>query len=353
MSTNSTIWMGEIDPSSTEQEIMSYFRPYNLIPINIKFIRDRETNLKKNFCFLDFKTVKEANLVLFKLNGKIIHGTNKTFRLNWANSRSISNKSVYVGNLNPKVDDLKLFHLFRQRYPSVHHASVITEDGKSKEYGFVIFHNGDSDYERCLKEMNGIEFYGNKIKVRPQRAKNEEQNKHMNDVNNENNFSMSNGYSENFFNDGYDEGFFNPQSFDKGKIFINNNNDNIVNNLYSNHIILGTNNSQFFSYDANTDNIISNNVNNKFYISDNNIHYQNNFLNPNRSNSGKNQILNQKKIKKKKKYEIKELKYINEDILYKNIHDGIQKIYNFYKSNPNNDNKTINCKFFFLYSYSF
>ena len=49
-------------------------------------------------------------------------------------------------------------------------ASVVTNNGISKGYGFVLF-NGEEDYEKCIKEMNGVHFYGNIIKVKEQRKK--------------------------------------------------------------------------------------------------------------------------------------------------------------------------------------
>ena len=139
MSINSIIWMGDIEPTMKEDDIMNFFKEFNIKPQSIKFIKDKITNKNKNYCFLYFQTIKEANTVLFNLNGKKIPGTPYTFRLNWANGRSSINKSAYVGNLNPKVDDIKLYNLFKAKYPTVQHASVVTENGKSKGYGFVLF----------------------------------------------------------------------------------------------------------------------------------------------------------------------------------------------------------------------
>ena len=114
MSTNSTIWMGDIEPKMTEHEIMNFFHKYNIKPQSIKLMKDKATNENKNYCFISFKTIKEANTALFRLNGKKIPGYSAVFRLNWASIRSPVNKSVYVGNLNPKVDDIKLYNLFKK-----------------------------------------------------------------------------------------------------------------------------------------------------------------------------------------------------------------------------------------------
>ena len=82
MSTNSVILMGDIEPKITQQDIMNCFLKFNIRPQNVKLIKDRKTNINNNFCFIYFKTVKEANSVLFKLNGKKIPGSQNIFRLN-------------------------------------------------------------------------------------------------------------------------------------------------------------------------------------------------------------------------------------------------------------------------------
>ena len=47
---------------------------------------------------------------------------------------------------------------------------IITENGISKMYGFIIF-NGEEEYKKNLKEMNKIIFCGNMIKLREQKRK--------------------------------------------------------------------------------------------------------------------------------------------------------------------------------------
>ena len=170
MSSDNNIWMGDIKPWMTESFIMKSFNYYNIHPVNVKLIHDRNTNELKNFCFISFNTVEEANKCIINLNGKPIPDTPIKFKLNWASYYSTINKSVYVGNLSPDVDDLSLYNLFKSKYSSVHHASVIVDKGKSKGFGFILF-SGEKDYERCLNEMNGIIFHGNVIRVSEQRKK--------------------------------------------------------------------------------------------------------------------------------------------------------------------------------------
>ena len=188
MSTDNNLWMGDVQPWMDESFILKAFSFYNFYPKGIKLIHDKLTNELKNFCFINFQTIEEANKCLILLTGKTIPNTRIKFKLNWANYFSTFNKSVYVGNLSPDVDDISLYNLFKERYPSVHHASVITDNGKSKGFGFILF-RGEEDYERCLKEMNGILFHGNIIKVNEQKKNN---NKNISN----NNFSCDNDNEE-------------------------------------------------------------------------------------------------------------------------------------------------------------
>jgi RNA recognition motif-containing protein len=240
--------MGDIKPKMTEQEIMNIFHEFNIKPQSIKLIKDKITNENKNFCFLSFKTIKEANAALFKLNGKKLPGYPGVFRLNWANCHSDFNYSAYVGNLNPKVDDIKLYNLFKKRYPTVQHASVVTKNGISKGYGFVLF-NGKEEYEKSLKEMNGIHFYGKIIKVKEQRQKLNKDTKNNNTISDD----EDNNDSSSSLND--------SETNSKG---------NFIKNIYSN--IININNINNYSNNSDPLKIINNEMpfNNNIIINNNN-----------------------------------------------------------------------------------
>ena len=177
MSMDKNLWMGDVKPWMDESFIMQAFNHYNFFPQNIKLIHDKVTKELKNYCFVNFQTIEEANKCLLFLTGKTIPNTQIKFKLNWANYFSAFNKSVYVGNLSPDVDDICLYKLFKEKYPSVHHASVISDKGVSKGFGFIQF-NGEKKKEKCLKEMNGTLFHGNIIKVKEQKKSNK--NNHYN-----------------------------------------------------------------------------------------------------------------------------------------------------------------------------
>ena len=242
MSTENTLWMGDIEPTMTEQIILEAFYYYDIKPISVKLIKDKKTNTYRNYCFINFDNIIEANKALSKLNGKKFPNSSNIFKLNWSNYNSEFNKNVYVGNLPQNVDDIELYNFFKQKYNSVHHASVILDNGISKQYGFVHFLN-EADYENCLKEMDGVIFHGNNIRVRERNRKNfnDENNNSKNKLddvkNNKNNLQKNNKYF-----------LINKKKYTS---YNNNNNNNNKNNNNNNCNSNNNNNCNNINYNTN------------------------------------------------------------------------------------------------------
>jgi len=175
MSTESTLWMGDIEPWMNEEIIMKSFTECGINPTSIKIIKDKRLNLLRNYCFINFDNMIEANKALIQLNGKKLPNADFNFKLNWANQNCEGNLNLYVGNLSHEIDDIELYNLFKEKYPSVHHASIITDKGISKGYGFIHF-SDRKDYDKCLKEMDGYIFHNLALKVKERKKKNDEKN---------------------------------------------------------------------------------------------------------------------------------------------------------------------------------
>ena len=227
MNTEIVLWMGDIETWMNEDIIMESFTKCGIKPKSVKTIKDKKLNILRNYCFISFDNMFEANKALTQLNGKKLPNANFKFKLNWANQNFEVNKNVYVGNLSPEIDDIELYNLFKSKYPSVHHASIITNKGISKRFGFVYFSNKE-DYDNCLKEMDGFVFHNNPIKVKERKKKNEDNKYNIEDKNN-----------------------------NKKKIDINNNKNN--KNYINNYKVKNNNfyNSTNFNMNENIKNIIS------------------------------------------------------------------------------------------------
>ena len=61
------LWMGDIKPWMDESFIKQAFNQYNFFPQNIKLIHDKVIKELKNYCFVNFKTIEEANNCLLSL----------------------------------------------------------------------------------------------------------------------------------------------------------------------------------------------------------------------------------------------------------------------------------------------
>lgn len=178
-----TLWMGDIEPWMNRELILNSFIEYGLKPSSIKMLKDHKSNISRNYCFINFDTMFEANKALIELNGKKIPNTNITFRLNWANKHCELNQNLYIGNLPNDIDDITLFDIFKNKYPSIHHVSIMTDKGESKGYGFIQF-TDKYDYDKCLKEMDGYIIKGKPIIIRERIKKNnQEKNKGINKYN--------------------------------------------------------------------------------------------------------------------------------------------------------------------------
>ncbi len=238
----STLWMGDIEPWMTREIILGSFFEYGLKPSSIKMIKDHQFNSIKNYCFVNFDSITEANKAIISLNGKNIPKTNINFKLNWANKHCEMNRDLYVGNLPNDIDDLQLFNIFKEKYQSIHHVSIMTDNGQSKGYGFIQF-TDKYDYDKCLKEMNGYVIKGKAIIIR-------ERKKKKNDEKNNNN--MNNAYRFNKINRPINNTSSNNNI--SSKQFINNNIYNVTKNQniskINNSIFVRNNNSgiiPFFS----------------------------------------------------------------------------------------------------------
>ena len=179
MNNEETLWMGDLESWMNESFIMNSFIEIGIIPKSIKLIIDKRPNKNKNFCFITFNNVQEANYALFKLNGKKIPKTRKFFKLNLTRKSSENKKIIFVGNLSNKICDNELYEYFKSKYSSVISATMISYDGKSMGYGFVHF-TDEVEYQKCLKEMDGKLLNDCKINVRKKNNTEQMNNKYNN-----------------------------------------------------------------------------------------------------------------------------------------------------------------------------
>ena len=165
MNYEKTLWMGDLESWMNEPFILKSFQKLGFYPKSIQIIKYKKCNILKSFCYISFDSFMELNTALLTLNTKKIPDTNYYFKLNLIKYNLIHDQNIYVGNLSPKVTDMELYIFFKSKYSSVYFASIIRDNGVSRGYGFVHFGN-DEEYNRCLKEMDGIVYRDKILKVK-------------------------------------------------------------------------------------------------------------------------------------------------------------------------------------------
>ncbi|CAM9000702.1 unnamed protein product [Rhodiola kirilowii] len=157
-----TLWIGDLQQWMDESYVYGCFASTNAV-VNVKLIRNKQTNLLEGYGFIEFSSRAAAEGVLQSFNGVQMPQAEMNFRLNWASFSSGERRSddtpeysIFVGDLAPDVSDYLLQETFRQHYPSVKGAKVVTDKmtGRTKGYGFVKF-GDESEQQRAMAEMNG------------------------------------------------------------------------------------------------------------------------------------------------------------------------------------------------------
>lgn len=145
-----------------EQYLVSCFAQSGEVA-SAKVIRNKQTGQSEGYGFIEFVNHAAAERHLQAYNNTLMPNVEQNFRLNWASfgvgekrSNDGSDFSIFVGDLAADVTDYMLQETFRQHYPSVKGAKVVTDrlTGRTKGYGFVKF-GDESEQMRAMTEMNG------------------------------------------------------------------------------------------------------------------------------------------------------------------------------------------------------
>ncbi|KAK9812059.1 hypothetical protein WJX73_001938 [Symbiochloris irregularis] len=168
-----TLWMGDLAPWMDESFLLGLFQGTGSL-VTVKVIRNKATQKSECYGFIEFAKGSAAQAVLNTFNSQPIPNTKQTFRLNWAACGATKalveaggpDHSVFVGDLAPDVTDYVLQESFRQFFPSVRSAKVITDPvtGRSKGYGFVRF-GSEGERDRALGDMMGHLISNRPIRV--------------------------------------------------------------------------------------------------------------------------------------------------------------------------------------------
>ncbi|KAH7675613.1 Apoptosis-promoting RNA-binding protein TIA-1/TIAR (RRM superfamily) protein [Dioscorea alata] len=175
-----SLWIGDLQHWMDEAYLQSCF--YQALQngelLSVKIIRNKQTGQSEGYGFLEFVSHAIAEYFLQTYNGQMMLNVDQNYRLNWASLGAGDRRdnsveyTIFVGDLASDVTDHMLQEIFKNAYPSVKGAKVVTDrvTGRSKGYGFVRF--GDlNEQTRAMTEMNGVYCSTRAMRIGPAASK--------------------------------------------------------------------------------------------------------------------------------------------------------------------------------------
>ncbi|KAG7127732.1 Splicing factor 3B subunit 4 like protein [Verticillium longisporum] len=163
---DATVYIGNIDERATSTmvyEIMLQMGPIH----NIHMPRDRVTQTHQGFGFVEFRTPGDAEYAANVMNGVKLYG--KSLRVNKASADKQKQAEVgaelFVGNLDPMVDEKILYDTFSRFGPLLTLPKVAREDsGNSKGFGFISFADFESS-DAAVENLHGQYLLSKEVSV--------------------------------------------------------------------------------------------------------------------------------------------------------------------------------------------
>ena len=155
-----TIWIGELDGFEDEDYFKLIFNPlYNIKKIKII----KKNGIKSDYAFIELETAEQAQNLIDRYNNRSRPLSQKPFKINWGvrnkNNKNEENlSSVYIGDLDERVNERELTKIFLERFPSTIKSKIIVEKTnwkRNKCYGFVYFSDGN-EAKQAITAMNGF-----------------------------------------------------------------------------------------------------------------------------------------------------------------------------------------------------
>ncbi|UYV72448.1 TRNAU1AP [Cordylochernes scorpioides] len=130
----------QLEPFMDETFLKQVFLMMGEHLMNAKVVRNKFSGVSLGYGFLEFGDEQTAQRVLHRCNNKTIPNTSppKRLKLNHATFGLPQQKeyALFVGELTPDVDDLRLFNVFSAKYSSVKSAKG---DKKQQQPVFIIY----------------------------------------------------------------------------------------------------------------------------------------------------------------------------------------------------------------------
>ncbi|XP_019424735.1 PREDICTED: polyadenylate-binding protein 7-like isoform X2 [Lupinus angustifolius] len=150
-----SLYVGDLHPDVSEGQIFELFSEFKSLA-SVRVCRDTSTGKSLCYGYVNFVSPQDAIRAIELKNHAILNG--KAIRVMWSRrdpgARKNNSANVFVKNLAESIDNAGLEDLFKRFGNILSSKVVMSENGKSKGYGFVQFESEESA-NAAIEKLNG------------------------------------------------------------------------------------------------------------------------------------------------------------------------------------------------------
>ncbi|XP_017251664.1 polyadenylate-binding protein 7 isoform X1 [Daucus carota subsp. sativus] len=160
-----SLYVGDLHPEVGDTQLFNAFSEFQSLA-SVRVCRDSTNGLSLCYGYVNFLSPQDANQAIELKNHSVLNG--KVIRVTWSSRDPTARKTgignVFIKNLNESVDNAKLQELFQKFGNIVSCKVVMSEDTKSKGFGFVQFEHEESAHA-AIEKLNESIFEGKQLYV--------------------------------------------------------------------------------------------------------------------------------------------------------------------------------------------
>ncbi|KAK9289846.1 hypothetical protein L1049_008006 [Liquidambar formosana] len=163
--TPASLYVGDLHPDVTDGQLFDAFSEFKSLA-SVRVCRDSSTGRSLCYGYVNFISPQDAINAIEAKNHTVLSG--QVIRVMWSlrdpDARKSGIGNVFVKNLSDSIDNMGFRDIFGKFGNILSCKVVMSEDGKSKGYGFVQFES-DESANTAIEKLNGTTVGGKQIYV--------------------------------------------------------------------------------------------------------------------------------------------------------------------------------------------